>query len=37
MDKETFKQYGHKFIDWAADYMAEVEKYPVMSQLKPGE
>jgi len=37
MDREIFKQFGYKFIDWVADYMDEIEKFPVMSQLKPGE
>jgi aromatic-L-amino-acid decarboxylase len=37
MDKEVFRQFGYKFVDWAADYMTEVAKFPVMSQLKPGE
>jgi aromatic-L-amino-acid decarboxylase len=37
MDKETFKQFGYEFIDWVADYITEVEKYPVMSQVSPGE
>jgi aromatic-L-amino-acid decarboxylase len=37
MDKELFKEYGYKFVDWVADYMAELEKFPVLSQVKPGE
>lgn len=37
MDKEAFKQFGYKFVDWAADYLTEVERFPVKSQLKPGE
>jgi len=37
MDKEVFRQFGYKFVDWAADYLTEVEKFPVKSQLKPGE
>lgn len=37
MDKEVFRQFGYKFIDWVADYMTEVVKYPVMSQVKPGQ
>ncbi len=37
MDKETFKKYGYQFIDWIADYMTDVEKLPVMSQVDPGE
>jgi len=37
MDKEAFRQFGYKFVDWAADYLTDVAKFPVMSQLKPGE
>jgi aromatic-L-amino-acid decarboxylase len=37
MDKENFKKFGYEFIDWVADYMMEVEKYPVLSQVKPGD
>ncbi|RQD73750.1 MAG: aspartate aminotransferase family protein [Candidatus Syntrophonatronum acetioxidans] len=37
MDKETFKKYGYEFIDWVADYLEEVEKYPVKPPIKPGE
>lgn len=37
MDKEHFKKLGYEFIDWVADYMMEVEKYPVLSQVKPGD
>ena len=36
MDKELFREYGYKFVDWVADYMAELEKFPVLSQVKPG-
>jgi aromatic-L-amino-acid decarboxylase len=37
MDKETFRGLGHQLVDWVADYLDEVEKYPVMSRLNPGE
>ena len=37
MDKETFRKFGYKFVDWVADYFEGVEKYPVCSQVKPGE
>ncbi len=37
MNKETFREFGHRFIDWAADYMNEVQKFPVLSQVKPGQ
>ena len=37
MDTEEFRHHGHTFVDWMADYLAGVEKYPVMAQVKPGE
>lgn len=37
MEKEIFKKFGYKFIDWVADYLSELEKHPVLSQVKPGE
>lgn len=37
MDKETFRQFGYAFVDWAADYFTDVARYPVKSQLEPGE
>ncbi|MFC2160097.1 pyridoxal phosphate-dependent decarboxylase family protein [Acidobacteriota bacterium] len=36
MEKETFKLYGYKFIDWLADYFDDIEKYPVLSPEIPG-
>jgi len=35
--KEDFKKYGYQLIDWVADYLEEVEKYPVKSTVRPGE
>jgi aromatic-L-amino-acid decarboxylase len=37
MSSEEFRRWGHAVIDWIADYQKNVEKYPVLSQLKPGE
>ncbi len=37
MDKDTFKKFGYKFVDWVADYLEGVEKYPVCSKARPGE
>ncbi|MFA4926271.1 MAG: pyridoxal-dependent decarboxylase, partial [Candidatus Aminicenantales bacterium] len=37
MKKEDFKKYGYQLIDWVADYLEEVEKYPVKSKARPGE
>ncbi len=37
MDIEEFRVHAHAFSDWMADYLATVDKYPVRSQVKPGE
>ncbi len=37
MDNESFRKFGYQFIDWVVDYLHEVEKYPVCSQIEPGE
>lgn len=35
MDSETFRKQGYAFVDWMADYMDQVETYPVKSQVPP--
>jgi len=37
MNTNQFRKYAHELVDWIADYYSEIEKYPVMSQSKPGE
>ncbi len=37
MTPDEFRQYGRAVIDWIADYMEQVENYPVLSQVQPGE
>lgn len=37
MDPETFRRFGHEAVDWVADYLQGVERYPVLSPLFPGE
>ena len=37
MDVESFKKFGYKFIDWIANYISNIEKYPVLSQVSPGD
>jgi len=37
MTPEEFRQYGRMLVDWIADYYENVEKYPVLSQVKPGQ
>lgn len=37
MNHEEFRRGGHQLVDWIADYLENIEKYPVMAQVKPGE
>lgn len=37
MTPEEFRRHGKQVIDWIADYLAGIESYPVMSQVKPGD
>ena len=37
MTPEEFRTHAHTLVDWMADYMANVEQYPVRAQVAPGE
>lgn len=37
MSPDQFRQSGKELIDWIADYYETIEKYPVLSRVKPGE
>ena len=37
MDPEEFRKLGKEVVDWMADYLKNAEKYPVFSQIKPGD
>ena len=37
MPVEDFRRYGKEVIDWIADYYENAGRYPVQSQVKPGE
>ncbi|MGK7916816.1 MAG: pyridoxal-dependent decarboxylase [Prochloraceae cyanobacterium] len=37
MSSEEFRYWGYKTIDWIASYLENVEKFPVCSQVQPGE
>ncbi len=37
MKNEDFRRAGHQLVDWIADYFENVEKYPVLSRVEPGE
>ena len=32
---EDFREWGHKLIDWVADYLAHPERYPVLPAVRP--
>ena len=37
MTNEEFRKHGYQVIDWIADYLKNIEQYPVKSQVSPGE
>ncbi|HVB75306.1 MAG TPA: pyridoxal-dependent decarboxylase [Ktedonobacteraceae bacterium] len=37
MDPEAFRAYAHQVVDWMADYLANVESYPVLARTAPGD
>ena len=37
MPSNEFRASGHQLIDWIADYLNDIEKYPPLSQVNPGD
>ena len=37
MKNEEFRLVGHQFVDWITDYFENVEKFPLLSPVEPGE
>jgi aromatic-L-amino-acid decarboxylase len=37
MNNQEFRKYAHQLVDWMADYLENIESYPVKSPLKPKE
>ncbi|MEJ2271437.1 MAG: pyridoxal-dependent decarboxylase, partial [Candidatus Bathyarchaeota archaeon] len=37
MDTNQFRKYGHEMVDWIADYMDNIEEYPVYPDIQPGQ
>ena len=37
MKNEEFRSFGHRFVDWIADYFERVEAFSVLSPLGPGD
>ncbi len=37
MTPDEFRRHGHAVVDWISDYYKNVESFPVLSKLKPGQ
>jgi aromatic-L-amino-acid decarboxylase len=37
MTPEEFRRYGRAVVDWIADYYEQIESFPVLSQVRPGQ
>ena len=37
MDHKEFRKYAHELVDWMADYLENVEDYPVLPDVSPGD
>jgi aromatic-L-amino-acid decarboxylase len=37
MDQNEFRKNAHELVDWMADYFEEVEEYPVVPDISPGD
>lgn len=37
MPPEEFRRFGHELIEWVAEYLGSMERFPVLAQVRPGE
>ena len=37
IDIQEFRKHAHEIVDWMADYLSNIESYPVKAQVKPGD
>jgi aromatic-L-amino-acid decarboxylase len=37
MPPNDFKKFGYELVDWIAEYLTNIEKFPVVPNIKPGE
>jgi len=37
MPVSDFRKFGYQLIDWIADYLDNIENYPVLAKTEPGE
>ena len=35
MPSDDFRRHGYEIVDWIADYFADIDTYPVLSQVEP--
>ena len=37
MTNSEFRKYAHELVDWMADYLDDIQKFPVKPDIKPGD
>jgi aromatic-L-amino-acid/L-tryptophan decarboxylase len=37
MHPDDFRRAGHELVDWIADYLRDIERYPVVPDVRPGD
>ncbi|HET54980.1 MAG TPA: amino acid decarboxylase, partial [Ignavibacteria bacterium] len=37
MSPDEFRKHGYELIDWIADYFENIEEYPVLAKINPGD
>src|SRR6266576_3442537 len=37
MPAEEFREYGHRLIDWVADFLGNIDSLPVVPNVRPGD
>lgn len=37
MSPDEFRKYGYQLVDWIADYFENIEEYPVLAKINPGD